>query len=142
MYTHSHLRYGEAMSDIGEFAALWEALLVANPIAVTDRLANASLRQRNAFFSSSDAAFLDRYQASDEWARVRAERYRRRWRMADLFERPRPLRQHAHSPCFRATTPVRQADRGARLQKVAQGPQPRMARQARRRLAAAMTKAA
>src|SRR5208283_3983442 len=49
MYTHSHLRYGEAMSDIGEFAALWEALLVANPIAVTDRLAHASLRQRNAY---------------------------------------------------------------------------------------------
>ncbi len=73
MYTHSHLRYGEAMSDIGEFGALWEALLVANPIAVTDRLAHASLRQRNAFFSSSDAAFLDRYQASAEWARVRAD---------------------------------------------------------------------
>ena len=73
MYTHSHLRYGEAMSDIGEFAALWEALLVANPIAVTDELANASLRQRNAYFSSSDAAFRDRYQASDEWARVKAD---------------------------------------------------------------------
>ena len=41
MYTHSHLRYGEAMSDIGEFGALWEALLVANPIAVTDELPNA-----------------------------------------------------------------------------------------------------
>ena len=72
MYTHSHLRYGEAMSDIGEFAALWEALLVANPIAVTDELPHASLRQRNAYFSSSDAAFQDRYQASDEWARVKA----------------------------------------------------------------------
>jgi 1,2-beta-oligoglucan phosphorylase len=47
--------------------------LVANPIAVTDRLAHASLRQRNAFFSSSDAAFLDRYQASAEWARVIAD---------------------------------------------------------------------
>jgi cellobiose phosphorylase len=72
MYTHSHLRYGEAMGDIGEFAALWQALLVANPIAVTDQVAHASLRQRNAYFSSSDAAFQDRYQASDEWARVKA----------------------------------------------------------------------
>jgi cellobiose phosphorylase len=72
MYTHSHLRYGEAMSDVGEFEALWEALLVANPIAVTDALPHASLRQRNAYFSSSDAAFRDRYQASDEWARVKA----------------------------------------------------------------------
>jgi 1,2-beta-oligoglucan phosphorylase len=73
MYTHSHLRYGEAMSDIGEFAALWEALMVANPIAVTDQLAHASLRQRNAYFSSSDAAFFDRYQASDEWTRVKTD---------------------------------------------------------------------
>jgi 1,2-beta-oligoglucan phosphorylase len=72
MYTHSHLRYGEAMSDIGEFGALWEALLVANSIAVTGQLPNASLRQRNAYFSSSDAAFQDRYQASDEWVRVKA----------------------------------------------------------------------
>ena len=47
--------------------------LVANPIAVTDRLAHASLRQRNAYFSSSDAAFQDRYQASAEWARVKAD---------------------------------------------------------------------
>jgi cellobiose phosphorylase len=72
MYTHSHLRYGEAMSDVGEFDALWGALLVANPIAVTDELPHASLRQRNAYFSSSDAAFRDRYQASSEWARVGA----------------------------------------------------------------------
>jgi 1,2-beta-oligoglucan phosphorylase len=73
MYTHSHLRYAEAMSDLGESDALWEALIVANPIAVTDRLSHASLRQRNAYFSSSDAAFHDRYQASAEWARVRAD---------------------------------------------------------------------
>ena len=48
--------------------------MVANPIAVTDRLAHASLRQRNAYFSSSDAAFQDRYQASAEWARVKADK--------------------------------------------------------------------
>jgi 1,2-beta-oligoglucan phosphorylase len=72
MYVHSHLRYGEAMSALGEFQALWEALLVVNPIAVTEKLAHASLRQRNAYFSSSDAAFQDRYQASAEWGRVKA----------------------------------------------------------------------
>jgi len=72
MYTHSHLRYGEAMGDLGEAEALWEALMVANPIAVTDRLSHASLRQRNAYFSSSDAAFHDRYQAGAEWERVKA----------------------------------------------------------------------
>jgi len=71
MYTHSHLRYAEAMSVLGEAQALWDALLVANPIAITDRLPHASLRQRNAYFSSSDAAFDDRYQASAEWRRVK-----------------------------------------------------------------------
>jgi cellobiose phosphorylase len=73
MYVHSHLRYAEAMAVLGEAQALWDALLVVNPIAVTDRLAHASLRQRNAYFSSSDAAFRDRYQASAEWERVKAK---------------------------------------------------------------------
>lgn len=72
MYVHAHLRYGEAMAALGEADALWEALQVVNPIAVTERLAHASLRQRNAYFSSSDAAFRDRYQASAEWSRVQA----------------------------------------------------------------------
>lgn len=72
MYTHAHLRYGEAMAVLGEADALWHALQVANPISVTERVANAAPRQRNAYFSSSDAAFADRYEATDAWARVRA----------------------------------------------------------------------
>ncbi len=71
MYVHSHLRYAEAMSLLGESQALWDALQVANPISVTERLEHAELRQRNAYFSSSDAAFRDRFQASLEWGRVR-----------------------------------------------------------------------
>jgi cellobiose phosphorylase len=70
MYTHAHLRHAQAMAVLGEAQELWDALLLVNPIAVTDRLAHASLRQRNAYFSSSDAAFRDRYQASAEWRRV------------------------------------------------------------------------
>jgi cellobiose phosphorylase len=72
MYVHAQLRYGEAMAAQGEADALWEALQVVNPIAVTERLAHASPRQRNAYFSSSDAAFPDRYRASAEWPRVKA----------------------------------------------------------------------
>ncbi len=71
MYTHSHLRYAEAMATLGEKEALWDALMKVNPVAVTEHLAHASLRQRNAYFSSSDAAFPDRYQASEHWRRVR-----------------------------------------------------------------------
>jgi 1,2-beta-oligoglucan phosphorylase len=72
MYTHAHLRYAQALALLGEAQELWDALLAVNPISVTDRLAHASLRQRNTYFSSSDAAFADRYQAGSEWARVRA----------------------------------------------------------------------
>ena len=68
MYVHSHLRHAEAMSVLGEAQALWDALLIVNPIGVTDRLTHASLRQRNSYFSSSDAAFEDR-----EWTRVKDE---------------------------------------------------------------------
>ena len=39
MYVHAHIRYGEAMAVLGEADALWEALQVANPVAVTDRVA-------------------------------------------------------------------------------------------------------
>ena len=59
------------MAVQGDADALWDALLVANPIGVTERVANAAPRQRNAYFSSSDAAFADRYEASFEWSRVR-----------------------------------------------------------------------
>ncbi|HKD55227.1 MAG TPA: hypothetical protein VKB72_13510 [Steroidobacteraceae bacterium] len=71
MYTHAHLRHAQAMALLGEAREMWDALLIANPLAVTERLPQASLRQRNAYFSSSDAAFPDRYQASGEWGRVR-----------------------------------------------------------------------
>ena len=72
MYTHAHLRYAQALAGLGEAQEMWDALSVVNPIAVTDRLEQATLRQRNAYFSSSDAAFRDRYEASAEWAGVRA----------------------------------------------------------------------
>jgi 1,2-beta-oligoglucan phosphorylase len=71
MYTHSHLRQAQAWALLGEAQEAWDALLTVNPIAVTERLAQATLRQRNSYFSSSDAAFRDRYQASAEWDRIR-----------------------------------------------------------------------
>src|SRR5262249_54537456 len=74
MYVHAHLRYGEALAALGEADALWETLLLANPIAVTERPPHASPRQRNTYFSSSDAAFNDRYEASAEWDRVKTGR--------------------------------------------------------------------
>jgi cellobiose phosphorylase len=72
MYVHAHLRYAEAMAAVGDKPAFWQALAVANPIAVTDTVAHAALRQRNAYFSSSDAAFRDRYEASAKWELAKA----------------------------------------------------------------------
>jgi cellobiose phosphorylase len=72
MYVHAHLRYAEAMAILGEAEPLWDALQVVNPISVTERVARATRRQRNAYFSSSDAAFPDRYEASAAWSRVKA----------------------------------------------------------------------
>jgi len=39
---------------------------------VTECLAHALRRQRNAYFSSSDAAFADRYAASNDWQQVKS----------------------------------------------------------------------
>jgi cellobiose phosphorylase len=71
MYVHAHLRYCEALAMDADADGMWHGLALANPIAVTDRLSNATLRQRNTYFSSSDAAFPDRYSASSDWARVK-----------------------------------------------------------------------
>jgi cellobiose phosphorylase len=72
MYIHAHLRYAEAMAVLGDAEALFEALRLANPVTLADHLAQARPRQRNAYFSSSDAAFPDRAAASAQWSRVKA----------------------------------------------------------------------
>src|SRR5262249_50807091 len=72
MYVHAHLRYCEAMAVLGEPEAFMAGLQAVNPIAVTEAVRGALPRQRNAYFSSSDAAFRDRYQASAEWSSARS----------------------------------------------------------------------
>ena len=70
-YVHAHLRYAEALAMMGQADELWHALLVVNPIAVTEIVKNARARQRNCYFSSSDAAFSDRYEASTDYEKLR-----------------------------------------------------------------------
>ena len=72
MYVHAHLRYCETLALEAEVDELWKAIAVVNPISVTSALPHASPRQRNTYFSSSDAAFHDRYQAAADWERVKA----------------------------------------------------------------------
>ncbi len=70
-YVHAHLRYAEALAAMGLAEPLLHALNVANPITVTEMVNNAGLRQRNCYFSSSDAAFADRYEASRDYEKLR-----------------------------------------------------------------------
>jgi cellobiose phosphorylase len=70
MYTHAHLRYAQALAHVGQAERFFHALCLANPVGIRSIVPPASLRQANCYYSSSDAAFEDRYQASEEYVRV------------------------------------------------------------------------
>lgn len=70
MYMHAHLRYAQALAHMGESERFFHALCQANPIGIRSVVPSATLRQANCYYSSSDAAFEDRYQASAEYERV------------------------------------------------------------------------
>lgn len=74
MYTHAHLRWAQALAHVGDGAGLVQALDLAHPVALRERLAMADLRQANCYYSSSDAAFADRYEAARRYADVAAGR--------------------------------------------------------------------
>ena len=69
MYTHAHLRYAEALARVGDAEGLFRALCLVNPIGVTDRVRGGSPRQSTCYYSSSDAAFADRYDAAEHYPR-------------------------------------------------------------------------
>jgi 1,2-beta-oligoglucan phosphorylase len=71
MYMHAHLRYAQAMAHIGDAEAFFLALRQANPIALTAVVPSAALRQANCYYSSSDAAFADRYEALADYEKVK-----------------------------------------------------------------------
>ncbi len=70
MYMHAHLRYAQALAHVGDANGFFRALCQANPIGIRAVVPTASLRQANCYYSSSDAAFDDRYQASAEYDRI------------------------------------------------------------------------
>jgi cellobiose phosphorylase len=71
MYTHAHLRYAEAMARYGEADAFFLALRQAIPIALDSVVRGAMRRQANCYYSSSDAAFADRYEALADYEKVK-----------------------------------------------------------------------
>jgi CRISPR-associated protein Csx3 len=70
MYTHAHLRYAQALAHVGDAEGFFHALCQANPIGIRAIVPRANWRQANCYYSSSDAAFEDRYQASEQYERV------------------------------------------------------------------------
>ena len=70
MYTHAHLRYTEALWRYGDAPRFFRALCQTNPIGIRDRVPAATLRQANCYYSSSDAAFMDRYEAYADYDRA------------------------------------------------------------------------
>jgi cellobiose phosphorylase len=70
MYMHAHLRWAEALALLGRADAFLRALQLANPIGLQALLPQAAPRQRNCYYSSSDAAFADRDEASQHYDRI------------------------------------------------------------------------
>jgi 1,2-beta-oligoglucan phosphorylase len=71
MYMHAHLRYAQAMAHVGDVEAFFLALRQANPIGIRLAVPAAALRQANCYYSSSDAAFADRYEALADYEKVK-----------------------------------------------------------------------
>nr|WP_093191574.1 hypothetical protein [Thiocapsa sp. KS1] len=70
MYTHAHLRYTEALWRYGDAEGFFHALCKTNPIGIRERVPAATPRQANCYYSSSDAAFIDRYEADADYDRA------------------------------------------------------------------------
>jgi cellobiose phosphorylase len=70
-YVHAHLRYLEALAHAGRPDELARGLMAVVPIRLDASVPNARPRQSNAYFSSSDAGFADRYEASARFDELR-----------------------------------------------------------------------
>ena len=70
-YVHAHIRFAEAMATIGKRNEAWESLSIVNPINIKTVVPNAQLRQSNAYFSSSDGDFKTRYEAAENFTKLK-----------------------------------------------------------------------
>ena len=70
-YVHAHIRYTEAMAKLGRKEEAWHALQLINPIQIKKVVPNAELRQANVYFSSSYGNFKTRYEAQENFGKLR-----------------------------------------------------------------------
>ncbi len=70
-YVHAHIRFIEAMAKLGKSDEVWRGLEIINPVGLQEAVPNADFRQSNAYFSSSDGKFDDRYKADAGFGKLR-----------------------------------------------------------------------
>ncbi|MFB1051008.1 GH36-type glycosyl hydrolase domain-containing protein [Paraliobacillus sp. JSM ZJ581] len=70
-YVHAHIRFVEAMAKLGKKEEVWSGLEKINPVGIQAVVPNAERRQSNAYFSSSDGMFPTRYDAQDNFDKLR-----------------------------------------------------------------------
>lgn len=71
LYVHAHLRYIQAMGKIGQNEKAYNSLLKVIPLGLSDVVSNTLPRQSNAYFSSSDGMFNDRYDFQNNFSNLR-----------------------------------------------------------------------
>jgi cellobiose phosphorylase len=72
MYMHAHLRYAEALARVGDGDGLLPALAQASPVGIGSLVPQARPRQTTCYYSSSDGAFSDRYDAQARYPELMA----------------------------------------------------------------------
>jgi len=71
-YVHAHIRFIEAMAKLGNADEVWQGLLKVNPIKLPETVPTAARRQSNVYFTSSEAAFENRYDAMENFHKIKS----------------------------------------------------------------------
>ena len=71
MYVHEHIRYAESQAMMGNADAFVKALRQAIPVGYRDIVPCGDIRQANCYYSSSDVAFKNRYEADERYDEIK-----------------------------------------------------------------------
>ena len=71
-YTHEQVRFLEAMATIKNADEVWKTANRINPILLSEYVKNNALRQSNVYFTSNDAAFDNRYEACENFYKIKS----------------------------------------------------------------------
>lgn len=71
MYVHEHIRYAESLAMTGKADAFLKALRQTIPVGYRDVVPCGDIRQSNCYYSSSDVAFKNRYEADERYDEIK-----------------------------------------------------------------------